>query len=214
MLVDPLHITTPLAAFNGGMVVAPDLSVLAERLVPERLVPPLVRVLAEHGLDTWLYSGADWFVTDPEAPHVDREAATVRFPPRVTRSPERTHRVVKLVGVSDDPRAMTEARTAVQEQFRGAVSAALSQPYYLDVTHPEANKGAVVDYMTAHLGVPSRVVAVMGDMPNDLLMFERASLSIAPANAVPEVRDRADRVVTGNDEEGFATAVDRFLLDD
>jgi hypothetical protein len=29
------------------------------------------------------------------------------------------------------------------------VSAAMSQPYYLDITHPKANKGEVVSYLSA-----------------------------------------------------------------
>ena len=35
MLVEPLTLSTPLAAFNGGLVVEPDLDVVEERVVPE-----------------------------------------------------------------------------------------------------------------------------------------------------------------------------------
>ena len=34
MLVEPLRLTTPLAAFNGGLVVDPEMSVVQERLFP------------------------------------------------------------------------------------------------------------------------------------------------------------------------------------
>ena len=33
-LVDPLGLTMPMAAFNGGTIVLPDLSILDERLLP------------------------------------------------------------------------------------------------------------------------------------------------------------------------------------
>ena len=49
-------------------------------------------------------------------------------------------------------------------------------------------------------------------MPNDVLMFARSGLSIAMGNASAQVQRAARRVTSGNDDEGFAAAVDRFLL--
>ena len=35
MLVEPLNLTTPIAAFNGGIVVNRDMSVIEQRVIPE-----------------------------------------------------------------------------------------------------------------------------------------------------------------------------------
>ena len=59
------------------------------------------------------------------------------------------------------------------------MTSAQSQPYYLDVTHPDANKGGVVKYLSARFGIPSSAIATIGDMPNDVLMFAHSGLSIA-----------------------------------
>src|SRR4249920_35120 len=45
MLVEPLGLTMPMAAFNGGVIVLPDLSILDERLLPEYLVPVVVDMI-------------------------------------------------------------------------------------------------------------------------------------------------------------------------
>ena len=55
MLVEPLGLTMPMAAFNGGVIVLPDLSVLDERTIPDYLLPALVETIESHGLDVWLY---------------------------------------------------------------------------------------------------------------------------------------------------------------
>jgi hydroxymethylpyrimidine pyrophosphatase-like HAD family hydrolase len=81
MLAAPLGLTVPMAAFNGGMMVHPDLSVIDERPLPDDLVPAVVDAMQGHGLDVWIYRNNDWFVRSPSAPHVDREAGTVQFPP-------------------------------------------------------------------------------------------------------------------------------------
>ena len=213
MLIAPLGITTPIAAFNGGVLVNHDMSVIEQRVIPEELVVPVAELNRSFGLDTWVYRGADWYVPDPKGAHVARETATVRFEPKVMTSLDGlTSDVAKLVGVSDDLDAVARAATAAHDQFGDHVSAARSQPYYLDVTHPDANKGAVARYLSARYTIPEEAIATIGDMPNDVLMFARSGLSIAMGNASPEVQRAARRVTTSNAEEGFANAVDRFIL--
>jgi HAD superfamily hydrolase (TIGR01509 family) len=82
---------------------------------------------------------------------------------------------------------------------------------YVDVTHPDANKGMVVRLAAQHLGIPIEQIAVIGDMPNDVLMFAVAGTSIAMGNASPEVKRTARHVTTSNEEDGFANAVDWFI---
>ena len=213
MLIEPLDITTPIAAFNGGLLVNRDMSVIEQRVLPEELVRPAAGLIGSFGLDVWVYRGADWYVPDPHGSHVAREAATVQFEPKVMTSLDGlTSDVAKLVGVSDDLDAVVRATAAVRDRFGDHVSAAQSQPYYLDVTHPDANKGAVAQYLSAKYSIPPQAIATIGDMPNDVLMFAHSGLSIAMGNASPSVQRAARRVTTSNSDEGFANAVERFIL--
>ena len=213
MLVEPLMLRTPLAAFNGGLVVGPDMDVVEERVVPDELVAPMVELLESHELSVWVYQGADWLVRDPDGPHVAREAHTVQFAPKVVESFDgATTGVAKIVGVSDDHDAVAAAGAAAHDEFGEHVSASRSQPYYLDVTHPQANKGGVVKFLSAKYRIPTDEIATIGDMPNDVLMFAHSGLSIAMGNAAREVQRAARRVTTTNDEDGFANAVHRFIL--
>jgi Cof subfamily protein (haloacid dehalogenase superfamily) len=212
MLVEPLALTTPIAAFNGGLIVRPDMSVIEQKTISQDLLAPTIELLVDQGLDVWLYSGADWLVRDPKAPHVDRESKTVQFDPKIVQSFDGVTDVAKIVGVSDDHDLVAKSTEQVREKFGERVSAAQSQPYYLDITHPQANKGEVVTYLSAHLGIPAEQFATIGDMPNDILMFARSGFSIAMGNAGPEVHRAARRVTASNEDEGFAKAIERFVL--
>jgi Cof subfamily protein (haloacid dehalogenase superfamily) len=212
MLIEPLALTTPISAFNGGVIVRPDMSVLEQKTIPQAVVGPAIELLSTAGLDVWLYSGADWLVRDPKAPHVDRESSTVRFGPTVVKGFDAVKDVAKIVGISDDHGLVAATTERAREKFGDHVSAAQSQPYYLDITHPRANKGEVVNYLSAHLGIPSSQFATIGDMPNDVLMFAPSGLSIAMGNASPEVQRAARRVTASNEQEGFAKAMERFVL--
>jgi Cof subfamily protein (haloacid dehalogenase superfamily) len=213
MLIDPLEISTPVAAFNGGLFAHPDMSVVEQRVIPDDVTPSVIELLDDHGVDVWVYRGAEWFVRDVKAPHVAREAWTVKFDPTpVADFASVSDGVAKVVGVSDDYDKVQKAVDAARERFGDHVSAARSQPYYADVTHPHANKGGVVKYLSETYTIPPDQMATIGDMPNDVLMFAHSGLSIAMGNASHDVQKAARRVTTSNEDEGFANAVERFVL--
>jgi hypothetical protein len=149
MPFDALALDTPITGFNGGLFVRRDLSILEQKTVEPDIAYQAVDLIRGHGLDAWVYSGNDWLITKAGAPHVAREAWTVKFEPKVVANfDDRLDKVAKIVGVSDDldrvRRCEADARTA----FGHRATANRSQPYYLDVTHKDANKGAVVGYLS------------------------------------------------------------------
>ena len=213
MLVEPLAIDTPVAAFNGGMFVHPDLSIIEERELAPDVAKQALDIILKHGLDAWVYSGSDWLVRDVNAPHVEREAFTVQFQPKaVPDFGSALEKAVKIVGVSDDPESVKACEADAHAALSGHASATRSQPYYLDVTHPDANKGSVAGTLSRVLGIAEEEIATIGDQPNDVLMFERSGFSIAMGNASDEVKRQASAVTDSNDDEGFAKAVERYLL--
>ncbi|MGO9455455.1 MAG: Cof-type HAD-IIB family hydrolase [Acidimicrobiales bacterium] len=213
MLVEPLGIETPISAFNGGLLVDPAMNVIEQQVVPENLIEPICALLKSRSLDIWIYRGADWYVPDPHGPHVARESWTVKFDPKVMKSLDGlTDAVAKIVGVSDDRDVVSGAWAAAQDTFGDHVTVATSQPYYLDFTHPRANKGWVALYLAKKYELSTDEIATIGDMANDVLMFAHSGLSIAMGNADPQVKRAARRVTGSNDHEGFATAMRRFVL--
>ena len=227
MLVDELSLTAPIAAFNGAVFLKPDYSVIEQNLLPEAVAKRVVKIISSHGLDVWVYSDRDWFVPERHGPHVDREEWTVKFSPTVVPTFDNLlDNVAKIVGVSDDLELVARCEADTQKEFSGQVhckagessdggeevSAARSQPYYLDVTNPHANKGFVIDRLSQMLSIPSQEIATIGDMPNDVPMFKRSGLSIAMGNSSQEVQNDAHYVTTSYEDEGFANAVERFIL--
>jgi Cof subfamily protein (haloacid dehalogenase superfamily) len=213
MLVQPLEMHGPMAAFNGGIIVLPDLAIVDERVIPPEVTPAVISTMAVLGLYVWIYRGAEWYITDPHAPHAEREATTVQFQPTVVpRYDPFLDRVVKIVGVSDDYEQVARCETAVQQRFGTQVSTARSQPHYLDVTPPTANKGVVIERLSHYYHIPLEQIATLGDQPNDVLMFQRSGLSIAMANASAEVQRAATMVTASNEDDGFAQAVEEFIL--
>jgi Cof subfamily protein (haloacid dehalogenase superfamily) len=199
--------------FNGGI-----LSTLADGVLDRHLLAPdlaghAVEALEQSGVAVWVFSGQDWYLRDPNQPHVAREIHTVGFEPTVVADfTSVLDGVGKIVGVSADAAALGRCEATLRAELSDSATVVRSQLYYLDITHTLANKGAGVRSIARHLGVPLSEVAVIGDGPNDVEMFEAAGLSIAMANAEPSVQRAADVVTGSNNHAGFAEAMGRFVL--
>jgi hypothetical protein len=213
MLIEPLQLDTPIAGFNGGLFVRPDLSILDQKTLPAEVAKIAISLIRSHGLDVWVYRGNDWLITKADAPHVEREAWTVKFRPTlVTDFEGELDAVAKIVGISDDLDSVRRCEADAQDALGANATARRSQPYYLDVTHKDANKGAVVEYLSRRLDVPLEQIATIGDQPNDVLMFKRSGFSIAMGNASDEVKAEASATTDSYNDDGFAKAVERFVL--
>ena len=215
MLIGPLALRGAIAGFNGGVFVRPDLSVIESHTLDPVTAKEAVALIQHQGLDAWVYTAEAWWILDPDAPHVAREAWTVKFDAEVVESftDAQLAHAVKIVGISDDLDLVAACEKSVQGALGGRASAARSQPYYLDVTHPQANKGTVVTTLSKLLGIPPAQIVTIGDMPNDVLMFRKSGFSIAMGNSSGEVKAQASAVTDSNENEGFAKAVRRFVLD-
>lgn len=213
MLIEPLPALKFIAGFNGGVIVRRDFSVFKVNLLPAAEAKQVVQAIMDHNLDVWLYTEKEWLVRDPKAYRVDREEKTVQFPPKVVRNFDNFFdHATKIVGISQDYDAVARCERDVQQRFGTSVSAARSQPFYLDVTHPKANKGEVVLMASEFARIPTQEIATVGDMSNDITMFQQSGVSIAMGNASPEVQHAATYVTASNQEEGFAMAIRDFIL--
>jgi Cof subfamily protein (haloacid dehalogenase superfamily) len=213
-LIQALDIRLPVGGFNGGGIVRPDLSPVRRLMLARDDARQATTIILDHGVDAWVFDNEHWYCRDSTAPHVAREAYTLGgIPPVIVeRLDKGLDECGKIVAVGDDPERLDRCKIALDAALAQTVSATRSQTYFLDVTPVDANKGRLVDTLSEFLAIPSEHIATIGDGWNDILMFRRSGLSIAMGNAAPEVQANAALVTATNQEDGFAQAVDRFLL--
>jgi len=215
MLIEPLGLKSVLAGFNGGVLIYPDQSPIESHLLDPAAATQVLELVLAQGLSAWVYTEKAWLVLDREGPHVAREARTVRFEPEVVAEFTEEHlaQAAKIVGVSDDFETVAACGMSVRERLGDTASAASSHLYYLDVTNPQANKGAVVVTLSKLLNIPIAQIATIGDSQNDVFMFQHSGFSIAMGNAVDDVKAYADVVTETNENSGFAFAMRKFVLE-
>jgi Cof subfamily protein (haloacid dehalogenase superfamily) len=212
-IVDAVRPTAPYAAFNGGSVVDIDGRLLqAHRLSPEAAGSTL-QAMQRAGVRPWVFADDAWLLTDLNSPDVERERRTVGFGPTVVAGFDAVlDRIDKIVAASDDPGLLDRLEAELRAAVSVGTSVERSQAYYVDVTHPRANKGEAVRAIAAQVGADLANTIVIGDMTNDIAMFRVAGFAIAMGQAPDAVKAEAAAVTAANTDEGFAKAVAQVVL--
>jgi Cof subfamily protein (haloacid dehalogenase superfamily) len=213
MLIERLQVELPFAAFNGGALVAPDMTLIEAKRLSEEVARDTIALFQLRGVEVWGFADDNWLVTDDAGAYIARERHTVGFDPTVVPDFESViDRLDKLVGVSEHPALLATVEGEAQRRLRGRANARRSQAYYLDVTNREADKGHAVRAICLSVGVPPAQTAVIGDQANDIAMFKVAGLSIAMGQGTDEVKASAHFVTNPNTADGVARAVERLIL--
>lgn len=81
--------------------------------------------------------------------------------------------------------------------------------YNMEVFPSDCNKDIGMEFVRKILGISRENTIAIGDSGNDRAMIEYAAIGAAVASGMDELKEAADRIIPGNDEDGPA----RFLLE-
>lgn len=206
-----LDLSEPFAAFNGGVIQRRSGETLIRHTLSREVCERAFEITETLGIGLWVYCDHDWHVSEI-TPFVEREQNTIGFEATVEKDLRNAFGTAAKLVIVGDPAIVAQAEPLAFESFGAEVSATKSKPRFLDITAKEAHKGAVVSELSSVFSIPTEEIAVIGDGLNDVQMFESAGFSIAMGQAQEEVKRAATVVTDSNTEEGFAKAIERFVL--
>src|SRR5262245_56972763 len=202
-LAEQLNLRFPFAAFNGGLILTREEEIKVNSTLPTEAVAHIKAIANELDIDVWLYDAKGWWASQ-HTPFVEREVHTSGFEPDFAGYDEMLQRDLAKLTVVGKPELVAEAEKRILADLSDVVWASRSKPRFLDVTKFGYHKGAVVQRLSEVFGVSTDEVAVIGEGPNDLVMFAQAGVSIGMGQGVDEVLDAATYITSSNDSEGWA----------
>lgn len=213
MYFEALGLATPYGALNGGIIRDAQGRTLSSLCLAADAVQAALDMFSVHEVDPWIFSGDDWVVEDATAGYVPLERRVVRLEPVVaTNFSTWLDRTGKLTGSSADYDLLERMEGEIGQMLEGRASVARSAPYFLDITPLEANKGHALREMGRLFDIAPHEIACLGDMRNDIPMFDIAGLSIAMGNATDEVASHAHVQTATNEQDGWAKAIETWVL--
>jgi Cof subfamily protein (haloacid dehalogenase superfamily) len=213
-IVREAQVSLPYGALNGGVTLSKDHEVTSEIRLSASHAKQAIAYFSEKMIETWLFTARDWLVLNFECRLVAREVNAVKFEPTAVASfAPYMQEAVKIVGVSEDHERLALLELDIKEHLGPGAFASRSNLSYLDVTNERANKGEFLRWIAGERGIAPENILSIGDMPCDAEMFPHSGLGIAMGSSPQSVKDRATHVTGANDAEGFALAIEEYVLD-
>ncbi|MCZ2221131.1 Cof-type HAD-IIB family hydrolase [Corynebacterium pilbarense] len=188
---------------ENGAVVARGGEVVSTTALPEAPVQRLLSALPDAPF------AAHAVVCAPSV------AATAALPPAVDAEVDKYYASRTLLGDGSASPTIKIALYVESDAERDAypwvrelvpeLRAVVSGKHWVDLMHPDADKGLALAQLAGAMGVAMSKTAAFGDYLNDLGMLRAAGHAVAMGNAHEDVKAVADEVV-GTNAEGAAVA--------
>ncbi len=213
-LLKGLHLTRPMIVLDGAMITSPDGEILHINALDKEPVDHCIDVVErefdERPLIVGLEGTSERFLY-PKKLNIYQKELLQNY-----KNDKRVLGIEKLRGLEKNLKVVylgpKEKLQTIEKRVKELcdVESKLSKdPYqnchFLTFLHPLGDKAHALKRLEAIEGILAKDVTVFGDSLNDIGMFTYAGRSVAVANALPEVKERADIVLSrSNDEDGVA----------
>ena len=210
---EELGIDVPLITYNGALVKRVQSGeVLLHRPLDEAVAARILALFRENGWYIQSYIDDTLYVAEhnDKAQYYEQLAgvtATVLGDRLYTQGGAPT----KLLAMGE-PAELKKVEKLLAATFGSSIYMASSKPNYLEITHPEVNKGKALALLGGLLGIRREAIMAIGDSRNDLDMLEYAGWGVAMGNASDTVKAAADAVTGANDADGVAEAINKYVL--
>lgn len=102
---------------------------------------------------------------------------------------------------------LPEIKARIEEAFPGQYFLQYSDKEFLEVLHPEANKGSAALALCKQLGIKAENLYTIGDGRNDIQLLTCTPNAYAPANAEPEVLALCPRMLPHHNDHAIAALI-------
>jgi Cof subfamily protein (haloacid dehalogenase superfamily) len=208
-----LGLDVPLIAYNGAVV---QEALSGKRLyhqpVPKELAARVIPIFQKAKIHLNLYLHNKLYI-QAVTPWSEQYAASAGVTP---------HPVGDLPAILDEaPPKMLGIGTIAEierihiylkHEFGAELNFTKSKPNYLEILAAGVSKGKALQFLAQTWGFDRSEVMAIGDAPNDLSMVAWAGVGVAIGNATAIVRKQADLVVSDNNHNGVAEAINQVIL--
>ena len=211
-----LGVSGPVVCYNGGMFVDENGKVLydnhrmphdiAMKLCDIRDMFPDVNALIFDG-NRWFLETRDCYSYRPKRLAYESECEVGNF-----RTLLQGFDTNKFTFMSRVPERLEEVRAEVDSLIVADRVGFYRNADFLEVMAAGFDKGTAIDVLESYYGVDKSCIMAIGDDYNDVPMLEKAGISVAMENSVPEATAVARYITDTNENDGVAKIIKRLVF--
>jgi Cof subfamily protein (haloacid dehalogenase superfamily) len=199
----------PVICYGGSMVRRMNGETLLHRTLPQNLSIEALEWAAARDLHARVFVDGHT-ITSPDIPSArpEPDASIVDSPADWLRNSRKEPTKLVIVDRPDDIEGWLEE---AKSSFAGRLFVTRSLPHYVEVGSLEGTKASALGFLCERWGIEPERVLAFGDADNDIDMLRFAGHGVAVGGMTGEVREAADKVVPGVDDDGVAGYVANLL---
>ena len=197
------NLKIPIISANGALIKDPfTLEILYEATIPLKSVEKIISYSNDLKLLLHIFSDESWYVNKINET-VEKYAEENNVTPKLIKNIKNNIKknVIKMVIV--DKEEKINKLVELINKNKVEVNTFKSDPYSIDLISPIASKGEGIKRLIENKGKKYKKIIAAGNYFNDVDMFEVANYSVAMENSPNKVKERADRIVGSNNDEGI-----------
>lgn len=203
-----------LLSFNGARIInCRTGEIVYQKVLPAQVIPGLYRFAKEHDLGLITYLGDSIVLGTRSDEYVEIESRINNIPVRkVDNFVEFVDFDVNKCLMTAPPEKAEEYVKILQEKYKDSLSVYRSEPFFIEIMPKNVDKAASLDRMLETVGLKREDAICCGDGYNDISMISYAGVGVAMKNAREEVKEVADYITEGtNDEDGLVDVIEKFV---
>jgi Cof subfamily protein (haloacid dehalogenase superfamily) len=202
-----------IVGFNGAAVKdCKAQRLIMQKNLPKEYIRTLYELSVKNGVFIHTYVG-DEIITPQNNPYTEIEGKLTGMSIRETENfLKSVDREVVKVLMLENPEYLKMVYEKLSTVLGNELSLTISKPYFLEIMDKGIEKSAALLHICNKIGMKKEQLIAFGDSYNDLSMLTTAGLGIAMGNAQIDIKKQADYVTDGNDEDGIANALCRFVF--
>lgn len=211
-----LEVDVPIITYNGALIKTVNGEIIYEDCLEPEIVAEITEFCQQQNWHLHNYSEDklyfaehnDLAISYEEALDIKGEAVGWQ------RMKTLTMNVPKLLSMTHNREETFERIEILKSKFGDKVNVTSSKTNYVEIFKPNVSKAEATKILAKRFNIPIENVMAIGDSYNDLPMLKSAGHSVAMGNAADEVKVVCEFVTGDCNEDGFAQAVYKYVLNE
>lgn len=206
-------ISLPIITCNGAMVKSCAGEVVFEKSIDAKVVKEVIEFCLANQWHIQWYVNGELYVNkiQPALWTGYDDSEKIKIHEANDDLDRYSQNVIQLVVLNRDGKIVHIAEM-LQKQFGESLFAPQTAAFCVDIVAKGMHKAVGIDVLAKKYGILPEEIMAIGDSDNDIDMIKYAGIGVAMGNAFESVKQVADYVTLPCEEDGFAIAVEKFIL--
>ncbi len=209
--------TTPIIAYNGGLVLEND-TILHSTVICNTVLAEIINQCSRTSIHLSLYYANEWYVTSMDF-WAKREANNTKVTPTIKsnksvlsqwkKENKGAHKIMCMGGEDE----IDFLYKTLKKNYSDEIMLYRSKPTYIEISHHSISKKTAIEVLlkNCYSKISLKNVVAFGDNYNDIEMLKAVGLGVAVANAKDEVLQIAHKITDTNKNDGVAKAIQELF---